>query len=234
MSEMNKDTYKIDINDTMPLGIILKTGEGRTSNLDARREGVLNRLSNSADKLLQNNRISDISLNSILSDADVSRATFYKLFYDIPHFYQFMADRYHVILRGYQIKGYSLESATGWKMRISALAFQTARFYHDYPVTMRLWLALDSPVNIRIVDYSYDEALAIWILKNHKDEDCYKKLHNTGRGVEILLSAFKLHDAILSLGFEREGIHLGESWFREADLAQKNYLSIYLPSDERT
>ncbi len=212
----------------LSIGVTLKTGETRASPMDARRQAVLGRLIDVAERLLTRQSVADIGLMDILEAADVAKATFYKLFDDLPHFYRYVAEGFHITLREYQLDGSSKVDREDWRAVLGHISRGGARFYMEHPAAMRLWLGLDSPPNIRAVDQASDEIFLRWIHGQYADTAWHAKLPDADRGIDVLTASFRIYDAVLALGFQRRGSQVPQYWFDEADRASSAFVALYL------
>ena len=211
------------------MAIYLRTGEARATNKDSRRTAVLERLVNVAEEMLVDRPVSEIALAEILEKAQVARATFYKLFNDLLHFYQYLADRLSEILLHAQLDGYEDIDPEDWRAMVIHMADRGAEFYKTHPVALRLWLAIDRPPSIRAAD---DVNVQIFLDRFHgrfQDRAWWARLPDPAKGgVDVMTASFRIYDAVLALGFQTAGPHVPQAWFDEAKRASLAYLGSWL------
>lgn len=210
------------------MSVLLKTGQTRESVMDSRRRAVLDRLINATETLLVDMSVTDVSLTDILSRADVAKATFYKLFNDLIHLFQFVTEGLLSVCREYQLRGYERISPEDWRGIFASLCDGAASFYHDHPAAMRLWLANDSPASIRAVDQASDDAFLNWFHGRYADTRWHARLPDAASDVDVLTASFRVYDAVLALGFQRVGHRVPQRYFNEAKRAHIAYLAARL------
>lgn len=215
------------------MSVSLRTGEMHDAGMDARRRAVVDRLATATEALLVQYPVSEVSLTDIINAARVAKATVYKLFSDKQHLLQVLAERLLKVCRTYQLSDFDDVDPEDWREVYTRLCHGASAFYHDRPAAIRLWLANDSPASIRAVDQASDAAFLAWIHNRFSSTAWHARLPDPVGDVDVLAGAFRIYDAILTLGFSRAGHAVPQRFFDEAKRASLAYVATYLDVPDR-
>lgn len=206
----------------------LRTGQTRGSVLDPRREAVIGRLHAVTEELLENRSISTISLGTILGEAGVARATFYKLFNDLMHLYQFISEGLSDHLRQRQLAGLDEIDPEDWIAILAHLGDAAMGFYQEHPAAVRLWFAIDSPLVLRAQDQENDARFLVEFHRRFRDTSWHRRLPDPTSGMDVFLAIFRIHDALISLAFQSKGPRVPDLYFEDAKRTTRDYLARHL------
>jgi len=206
----------------------LRTGQTRASILDRRRRSVLDRLTTATEALLANHSVSELTLTTILDQSEIAKATFYKLFEDLMHFYRFVSEGLHDTLRERQVAGLDVVDADDWRAITNHLGDASINFYKEHPAAVRLWFAIDSPLVLRREDQDSDVTFLLEFHHRFAHTRWHRRLPDPKTGIDVMLASFRIHDAMVALAFQQASPQLLDLYLEDAKKASGAYLEQHL------